>query len=138
MLNLTILGLMALLTPAAPPRHEVVFNGTEFGEPQTLRCIWFTNLENSRLEQRRGQAGSTFPTGENASIECAKDVCAQLDLTAKRASRQAGGEAPSGEFVVRFVGRVSAGKHEPHFLGDGTRTVLIEKFLALSNRKSGK
>jgi len=123
------LSLLALLSAATSPNESVVVNGIAFGPRITLTCKWFTNFENSRFETCRNQGKDVFPAGEDASISCSKQTCSVMDEKARRLTHGKKAEAPDGTFAVQFIGRVAAFRHEPHYLGDGTRTVLVEKVL---------
>ena len=62
-------------------------------------------------------------------------TCEQLDAEARRVGHWRKPEPPWGTFNVRLVGRVSVGQHAKRYLGDGTKTVLIEKLLSVSKGK---
>ena len=87
------------------------------------------NFENSRSESCQNYGKAIFPAGEDASISCSKQSCSVLDDEARRLSHGRKAEAPEGTFTVQFIGRAAAFRHEPQYLGDGTRTVLVEKVL---------
>jgi len=123
------LSVLALVSAAAPPNGPVVINGIAFGPRMTLTCKWFTNFENSRFETCRNQEKDIFPAGEDASISCSKQSCSVMDDQARRLSGGKKAEAPEGTFTVQFIGRAAGFRHEPQYLGDGTRTVLVEKVL---------
>lgn len=106
-----------------------------YGPRQTLRCEWFTNFENSRFVRCTGPAGTSIPLVEDASIRCIGRTCDQLDEEARRASHARDSGPPSGTFTVRVVGRVSLNQHQKRYLGDGTRTVLVEKVLSVRKHK---
>lgn len=118
---------------AAVPNLEVglVADGMAFGPRQTLICEWFSNFENSRFERCRAEGRNLLPR-DGASLKCVAQTCEQLDAEARRVARWGGPEAPWGTFSVRLVGRVSIGQHAKGYLGDGTKTVLVEQILSVS------
>jgi hypothetical protein len=126
------LALLAFLagTPAAD--SNLRFDHRLYGPSRTLTCTWFTNFENSRFETCRFEGKPVLGPDESASIECLRGVCDGMDDAAARLVPTKQGEVPWGTFEVRLVGRVSLSRHRPRYLGDGTRTVLIERLLGLS------
>jgi hypothetical protein len=129
MLHLTILPL-ALWASAG--QQSVSFDGEAFGPRRSLTCTWFTNFENSRFEQCRSAVGNLLQDGDGASIKCVRGVCEQLDSAARKVSDRRKPEPPSGTFTVKLVGRVSLNRHQKRYLGDATRTVLIEELTSVS------
>ncbi|MEG3182152.1 hypothetical protein [Sphingomonas sp. LT1P40] len=72
---------------------------------------------------------------DGASIECTdKSVCAELDDRARDAARWQKKEPVWGVFAVEFYGRVGMTKREKQYLGDGTRTVIIERIISVRKR----
>ncbi len=71
---------------------------------------------------------------EGASIECLGQSCKELDAAARKAVQWNKPEPVSGSFTVEILGRVSADRHEKRYLGDGTRTVLIENLVSVRAR----
>ena len=112
-----------------------IVDGVAYGPPQTLTCEWFTNFENSRFSQCKSPAGKSLPLGDGASIKCLGQVCNQLDSEARKASDVREDGLASGVFVVRLVGRLSVHAHPKRYIGDGTRTVLVEKLLSVRKSK---
>lgn len=129
------LAILALATAASTPDNGAVVDGMAFGPSRTLTCKWFTNFENSRLEQCSESAGSVLPSDEGASIKCLGQTCEQLDAEARKASNWQKAEPPWGTFTMRLVRRVSLHDHKPQFIGDGTSTVRIEKVLDVRTAK---
>ena len=126
---------LSLAAAAAAPNAGVVVDGVAFGPRQTLTCEWFTNFENSRFEQCRAAERSLLSPDDGASLKCMARTCEQLDAEARRVAHWRKPEPPRGTFSVRLVGRLSVSQHQKRYLGDGTRTVLIEKLLSVSKRK---
>src|SRR4051812_21695264 len=126
------LALLAFLagTPAAD--SNLRFDHTLYGPSRTLTCTWFTNFENSRFEACRFEGAAIFRSDESASIECRRGTCDAMDEAARRLVPAKDGEIPWGRFEIRLVGRVSLSRHRSRYLGDGTRTVLVEQLLDLS------
>ena len=129
--------LLLLAAATASPASKVgsSVNRVKYGAQQTLTCSWFTNFENSRLSQCRGEHGFAFALGDEASIECREHSCDKLNAEARRLTHWKQSDAPSGEFMVTFVGRVAVERHRTRYLGDGTRTVLMEEVVAVRKAK---
>lgn len=96
-----------------------------------LTCTWFTNFENSRFEQCRDAAGKLLLDDDGASINCIPAVCAQLDAAARKAASWKKPEPPWGTFTVKLVGRISLSPHAKRYIGDATRTVLMEELTSV-------
>ena len=120
------LAIFALASATLAGQPKVTFEGEAFGPPRTLTCTWFTNFENSRFNQCQDATGKLLQDGDGASIKCLRDTCEQLDAEARKAAGWRKPEPPWGMFTVRLVGRLSLKPHEKRYLGDGTRTVLVE------------
>jgi hypothetical protein len=116
---------LASATPPAPA--EIVFGGERFGPRQTITCKWFTNFESSRFSACRSGTQALLASDEDASLECLGNTCKSLDEAARKAIGWTKPEAPWGDFSVVFVGRVALVPHAKRYLGDGTRTILIEE-----------
>jgi hypothetical protein len=126
--------LLALaLLPAT--NAEITVDGVAYGPRQTLTCTWFTNFENSKFDACRTQGRNVLRGDEQASINCTRDICAKMDAEARQVSHGQTAEPPSGTYLVRLVGRVSLSTHPKRYIGDGTRTVLIEKLLSVRTIK---
>ncbi len=97
----------------------------------TLTCKWFTNFENSKFDQSRAGRGNLLPPDDGASIKCAGRTCEQLDIEGRKVAHWRKPEPLSGSFTVQLIGRVSTYPHVKQYLGDGTRTVLMEKLLSV-------
>jgi hypothetical protein len=117
---------------ASLPKKGAIVRDIAYGATRTLTCRWFTNFENSRFEQCRGETGSPLLKEGGASVECLGQACTELDRRARDAAHWQKPEAPWGTFIVRLVGRVSLYQHRPHVIGDGTATVLVEKLLSVT------
>lgn len=128
-------AVLALASTASVGQQKLTFDGEAFGARRTLTCTWFTNFENSRFEQCQDATGKLLQDGDGASIKCARGVCEQLDAAARKAARWKKPEPPWGAFNVVLVGRVSLNPHEKRYLGDATRTVLIEKLTSVRPSK---
>ena len=126
---------LALASSVPAGQQSLIFDGEAFGPRRTLTCTWFTNFENSRVEQCHDTTGKLLRDGDGASIKCAGDTCARLDAAARKAAGWRKPEPPWGTFTVRLVGRVSLYPHEKRYLGDATRTVLIEELLSVGVSK---
>jgi hypothetical protein len=129
---MSLLFALALASAAPPPR--LTFDGVPFGERRALRCIWFTNFENSRFEQCRDARGPLLREGDGASIACVPILCKRLDAAARKASARRGSDPPSGLFTIRIVGRLSVVPRTPRYLGDATRSVLVEEVISVARR----
>ena len=122
----------AVLASASPPVSQgLLVNGAAYGPRQRLVCEWFTNFENSRFEQCHILGGHRPAFEDGASIECIEQGCKELDAAARKAARWNKPEPVSGSFEVEIFGRVSASRHEKRYLGDASRTVLIEKLVSV-------
>ena len=114
---------------AAPPTLKV--KGVDYGRQTVIAGTWFTNFESSRFDECRGERCDDLPIRESASIDCLSGACGTLDRAARRLTRQKDGAAPDGSFVIRFMGRRGLYPHEPRWLGEGGRNVLIERLLSV-------
>ncbi|HEX6740387.1 MAG TPA: hypothetical protein VF079_01155 [Sphingomicrobium sp.] len=123
--------LAAVALSAATPadNDRATFEREEFGARMTLTCTWFTNFENSRFEQCLDRTGNIFGTDERASIKCRPGICEAMDAEARKVAHWRKPEPPWGTFTVKLIGRVGIRSHQPQYLGDGTRTLLIERLL---------
>jgi hypothetical protein len=128
--------IIAAVLAAAPSQasQSLIVNETDFGPRQRLVCEWFTNFENSRFEQCHVLGGTAPILDEGASIECAGQSCKELDAAARKLARWKKPEPVWGTFTVAILGRVSTARHEKRYLGDATRTVLLEKLLSVRKR----
>jgi len=125
----------AVLASASPPVSQgLTVNETAFGPRQQLVCECFTNFENSRFEQCRILKKPDPLLEDGASIECLGQTCKELDAAARKAVQWKKPEPVWGTFTVEILGRVSAARHEKRYLGDATRTVLIEKLVSVRKR----
>jgi hypothetical protein len=115
---------LALAAPAA--ETDIVVDGESFGPKLTLTCSWFTNFENSRFDQCSDGTRKLLPTGESASIKCAGDSCRKLDAAARAAAGWNKPETLDGTFTVTLIGRIGKAPHAKRYIGDGTRTILLE------------
>lgn len=128
-------AVLALASTAPAGQRNLTFDGEAFGARRALTCTWFTNFENSRFEQCQDTTGKLLQDGDGASVKCARGVCEQLDAAARKAVRWKKPEPPSGMFKVVLVGRVSLNPHAKRYLGDATRTVLVEKLVSVRPSK---
>ena len=129
------LAVFALASSVPVGQQSITFEGEAFGPRRTLTCTWFTNFENSRFEQCQDATGKLLQDSDGASIKCVQDTCARLDTAARKAVGWRKPEPPWGTFTVRLFGRVSLSPHEKRYLGDATRTVLIEQITSVSASK---
>jgi len=129
------LAVLALASSASAGQQNVTFDGEAFGPRRTLTCTWFTNFENSRFEQCQDVTGKLLQDGDGASIKCTRGLCDQLDAAARKAAGGRKPEPPEGRFTVKLVGRISLTAHEKRYLGDATRTVLIEELTSVRQSK---
>jgi hypothetical protein len=116
-----------------PPGGSIV-DGIAFGPRLRLTCSWSSNFENSRFNQCRGPTGNLLPADEAASLRCVGRTCDQLDEEARRVAHGQKSEAPSGVFTVRLLGRVGLHAHPKQYIGDGTRTVLVERIVSVEKK----
>jgi hypothetical protein len=130
-----LLAVFALASSAPAGQHRVTFDGEAFGPRRTLTCSWFTNFENSRFEQCRDVTGKLLQEGDGASLKCVRGLCERLDAEARKAAGWREPEPPWGTFTVKLVGRVSLNSHRKRYLGDATKTVLIEDLTSVSVAK---
>lgn len=128
-------AVLALASTVPAEQQDLAFDGEIFGTQRTLTCTWFTNFENSRFEQCQDATGKLLQDGDGASIKCVPAVCEQLDAAARTEAGRKRPEPPWGTFKVVLVGRVSRNPHEKRYLGDSTRTVLVEKLTSVCPSK---
>ncbi len=121
------LAILVLASSVSAERPNITVDGEIFGPSRTLTCTWFTNFENSRFDQCEDATGKLLHDGDSASINCVRPICAQLHEAARKAVGWTKPDAPWGTFTVVLVGRISLNPHEKRYIGDGTRTVLIER-----------
>ncbi|WP_156405279.1 hypothetical protein [Sphingomonas sp. Root710] len=129
------LAILALASSVPAGQQSFIVDGEAFGPRRTLTCTWFTNFENSRFEQCQDAKGKLLRDGDGAAVKCLRDLCARLDAEARKAADWRKPEPPWGRFKVRLTGRVSLNPHEKRYLGDATRTVLIEELASVSVSK---
>ena len=129
------LAVFALASFAPAGQQNITFDGEAFGPRRTLTCTWFTNFENSRFEQCQDATGKLLQDGDGSSIKCGRGVCEQLDAAARKAAGWKKPVPPWGTFTVKLVGRLSLNPHEKRFLGDSTRSVLIEMLTSVRPSK---
>ena len=129
------LAVFALVSSAPAGQQNLTFDGETFGPQRTLTCTWFTNFENSRLEQCQDATGQVLQDGDGASIKCNPGVCEKLHAAARKAAGWSKPEPPWGTFKVKLVGRLSLNPHAKRYLGDATRTVLIERLTSVGPSK---
>ena len=125
---------VALASASSQASQPLNVKGTAFGPRQRLVCSWFTNFENSRFEQCHILGGTAPLLDEGAFIECVGRSCEELDAAARKAVRWKKPEPVWGTFTVEILGRVSTARHKKRYLGDATRTVLIEKLVSVRKR----
>ena len=129
------LMIFVLASSASTGQQGVTLDGEAFGPRRTLVCTWFTNFENSRFEQCQGATGKLLQDGDGASVKCVRDICEQLDAAARKAAGWRKPEPPWGRFTVKLAGRISLNPREKRYLGDATRTVLVEELTSVSVSK---
>lgn len=121
---------LLLLTAAQDVPTTLTFNDIPFGRRETITGIWFTNFENSRFLVCDGGDCDSSSLSDWSSIECLPEACAKLTVAARRASNQWDLEQePTGNFQVRFEGRIGLEKYPSRYIGDGLGRVLIERVL---------
>lgn len=125
------LAFLALASSIPAGQPKLAFGGEAFGPQRALTCTWFTNFENSRFDHCKDAAGKMLADGESASIKCKPALCEELDAAARQAIGWTKPAPPWGTFKVELLGRISLKPHHPRYLGDGTRTVLIEKLTSV-------
>jgi hypothetical protein len=126
------LMIFVLAASASNGQQGVTLDGEAFGPRRTLVCTWFTNFENSHFEQCQGATGTLLQDSDEASVKCVLDMCEQLDAAARKAAGWRKPEPPWGRFTVKLTGRTSLNRREKRYLGDATRTVLVEKLTSVS------
>lgn len=129
------LMVFALAFSPSAGQQGIVLDGEAFGPRRALVCTWFTNFENSRFEQCWDGAGKLLQDDDGASVKCVRDLCVQLDAAARKAADWQKPEPPWGRFTVKLVGRMSLKSREKLYLGDASRTVLIEELTSVSVSK---
>jgi hypothetical protein len=122
--------LLVLAAAAAAPSHLKV-KGIDYGPQVVISGTWFSNFENSRFAECMGKRCDALRLEDDASIDCVNGACGALDHAALRLTHQKYDAAPDGSFEIRFVGRRGLYTHEPRWLGDGGRSVLIEHLLSV-------
>ena len=122
------------MSSAPAGQQNLSFDGEAFGPQRTLTCIWFTNFENSRFEQCQDATGKLLQDSDGAPIKCIRDMCERLDAAARKAAGWRKPEPPWRTFKVGLVGRVSL-PHEKRYLGDATRTALMERLTSVRSAK---
>lgn len=127
--------LLGLLAGSAPSNAGATFEGERFGSQRAMTCTWFSNFENSRFERCTADGRAVLPSNEEASVTCRRETCDALDAEARRLAQSGASEPPWGNFAVRMVGRISVARHRPRHLGDGTRTVLVERLLSVEKAR---
>jgi hypothetical protein len=120
--------LLGLALAAAASTMKV--EGVPYGKREIIAGTWFTNFENSRFAECKGTACDTLQLRDWASIACLNG-CGALDRMGRRLTHIRTDTAPEGTFEIRFVGRRGLFPHEPHYIGDGGRNVLIEHILEM-------
>lgn len=125
---------VVLASASLQASQPVTVKGTAFGPRERLICEWFTNFENNRFEQCHITGGTDPLLDDGASIECVGQRCEELDAAARKTVRWKKPEPVWGTFTVEILGRVSTARHEKRYLGDATRTVLIEKLVSIRKR----
>ena len=123
------LAILASASATSAGTGNITVEGEAFGAHRTLTCTWFSNFENSRFEQCQDATGKLLQDNDGASVQCLGDMCKRLDSAARKAAIWRKPGPPEGTFTVRLVGRVSLYPHQKRYLGDATRTVLIEKLV---------
>jgi len=124
--------MLALPVAGSATGADVTFGGEAFGPARPMTGIWFSNFESSRFESCRSDGRDLLRPGESASLQCRARLCDGLDARAARAAHRGKRDPVWGSFLVRLVGRVARTAHEPRYLGDGTRTVLIERLVSVA------
>ncbi len=130
-MNCQWLAVFVLASSSAVGQQSLSFDGEAFGASRTLTCTWFTNFENSRFEQCHDATSNLLQDGDGASIKCVEDTCSRLDAAARKAAKWRMSEPPWGTFTVRLVGRASIYPHKKRYLGDATRTVLVQELISV-------
>ncbi|KTT74897.1 hypothetical protein NS319_01530 [Sphingomonas sanguinis] len=123
-----ILALFAAFVSPEPGAGRI-YEGVAYGPRQTMVCDWFSNFENSRFDRCRTSGGMIVPIEDGASLSCVPKLCDVLDARARRVARWTRADPVWGRFIVRLSGRVSTGSRPKRYLGDGTRSVLIERLI---------
>ena len=128
--------IVALIIATATPQTGagITYKNVAYGPSKLMICDWFWNFENSRFDRCRTEDGRLVTIEDGASIDCLRRSCEQLDAQARRVANWKKAEPVWGEFSVRLYGRVSAQQRPKRYLGDGTRTVLIEKLVSVRKR----
>ena len=123
----------ALFLALAPPAGQrgITFDDELFGARQRLTCTWFSNFESSRFVQCENAKGELLEISDGASVKCVRNLCRQMDEAARKAIDWKRRDAPWGHFKVVLVGRLSLYPHEKRYIGDGTRTVLVEELTSV-------
>lgn len=103
---------------------------SRFRPPQTMRCLWFTNFENSRFGGCRVRGRSIIKDG--AVPVFGKGGAAAFDREARKLLGTPTGDAPWGEFEVTIVGRPSLIRREhSRYLGDRPWDVKVDRLISM-------
>lgn len=121
------LAVFALASSTPAEQQNLTLDGEEFGPQRRLTCTWFTNFENSRFVQCEEATEKLLQDNDGASIKCVPNICEELDVAARKAGAWKKPEPPWGTFKVELLGRVSLNTHQKRYIGDATKTVLIER-----------
>ena len=118
------LGIAGLAAAIAGPGHA---GAAEFGPPQHITGVFFSNFENARLFVC--DDGSTpcarWADGQDYSLRCKGAVCDPLSKALRVAAAKT--EDQTAYVRVRLVGRRSLKQAKPRFIGDPGREILVER-----------
>jgi len=131
-----LFALMALASSASAGQNRLTLGGESFGPQRTLTCTWFSNFENSRFDRCEDASGKQVLGSDGASIRCVPAICEELDASARKAAGWTKSEPPWGTFRVELLGRISVKPHLKRYIGDGTRTVFIERLVSVRSSAS--
>lgn len=100
------------------------------GPPQTMRCLWFSNFENGRLD---GCTVSGRPIIKDGAVPVfGKGGAAAFDREAHKLLGTPPDDAPWGRFEVVIVGRPSLMRRErSRYLGDRPWDVKVERLISI-------
>lgn len=101
-----------------------------FGPPQAMRCLWFSNFENSRFE-RCAVGGRSMIAGE-ASAAFAPGVASKFDREVRKLAGGSVDGAPWRTFEVEIIGRQGLTRRQrSRYLGDALHDVKVDRLVAM-------
>lgn len=101
-----------------------------FGPPQAMRCLWFSDFENSRFE--RCAIGGRSMSADEASPVFAPGVASKFDREARKLAGGSVDGVPCGKFEVEIIGRQGLTRRQrSRYLGDALQDVKVDRLVAM-------